>query len=161
VATSSIPQLPQAVSLTGAELLELAQLSGAGHLQSFRSIRASIAQVLLLASQIAPTGPVGVATDAPSGANNNYTANNEFGPLIGFIDLTPPTNCNITGLMAGFDGQIVTITNLAPGVTVTLNALNGGSVLANQFRMVADFLLPTNNSKSFRYSATIGKWVAL
>lgn len=110
---------------------------------------------------VSPTGPLGVAVDAPSGTQNNYTVGGEFNPLIGFIDITPIANCNITGLQAGVDGQLVIITNLSPNFTATLNALNGGSLLANQFRMVADFILPQNNGKSFKYSATIGKWVAM
>jgi hypothetical protein len=108
-----------------------------------------------------PTGPIGVVNAVPAaGANNNYSAGGLFGAPTGFLDLTPAANCNITGLLAGFDGQIVVITNLS-GFILTLNANNGGSLAANQFRMVADFIIPLNNSKSFKYSSTIGKWVAL
>lgn len=77
---------------------------------------------------------------------------------IGFMDLTPTANCNITGVTSGTDGQMLIITNLS-AFTLTLNALNSGSSSGNQFRMVADFNLSQNNGATFKYSATIGKWV--
>jgi hypothetical protein len=95
-----------------------------------------------------------------SGANNDYTAGGLMGPTIGFLDLAPTANCNITGLAAGTDGQQVTISNLTT-FSVTLNALNGGSTSANRLRMVADTILGQNNGQTFRYSVTIGNWVSL
>jgi hypothetical protein len=83
-----------------------------------------------------------------------------MGPAVGFVELTPTAICNITGLQAGFDGQIIVITNLS-AFAMTLNALNVGSIAANQFRLPGDLILTQNDSKSFKYSATIGKWVAL
>jgi hypothetical protein len=75
------------------------------------------------------------------------------------MDLTPTATCNITGVTAGFDGQVLTITNLSAFV-LTLNALNSGSSAANQFRMVSDLNLAQNNGQTFEYSVTIGKWVS-
>jgi hypothetical protein len=153
MATATILQLPQAIGLTGAEQLE--------GVQSGSSVRVTAAQVAALAEYIVPTGPTGVIDAVPaSGANNNYNPGADFSASTGFVDLTPTANCNITGLLAGFDGQIVIITNLSAFV-LTLNALNSGSLSANQFRMVGDFALAQNNGQSFKYSATIGKWVAL
>lgn len=162
MSTAAIPQLTVAISLTGAEWLEVAQLRGVGPAAGYGSFRVTSAQIALLAAQISPTGPTGVATDTPSGTVNNYTVNGEFGPTIGFVDLTPTANVLVTGMEAGFDGQIATYTNLAGGgFTVTLGALNGGSLLMNQFRLPANRILNQYNSQSFKYSATIGLWVAL
>lgn len=112
-----------------------------------------------------PTGPVGpaaggsgVATDSPAGTQNDYSVAGTMGPLIGFVDLSPTGACNITGLQAGYDTQFVIVTNLT-GNQLILNGLNNGSQPANQFRMGNDLILTQNNSQSFEYSLTIGKWV--
>lgn len=153
MSTRTILQLPQATSLTGAELLEL--------VQSNASVRASIEQILALAPFIVPTGPTGVIDAIPvAGANNNYTASGLFGATTGLLLLTPASASNITGLLAGFDGQIVIIMNLA-SVALTLNAINSGSLSANQFQMGADQILTQNNSRTFKYFAAISKWVSL
>ena len=147
--TATILQLPQTVGLTGGEPLET--------VQGTTSVRTTVAQIAALSRSL----PTGVAAAIPSaGANNDYTASGLMGPSIGFIDLTPTADCNITGLQAGFDGQIVIVTNLS-AFNVTLNALNSGSQSVNQFRMVGDFVLPQNNGKTFKYSVSIGKWVAM
>jgi hypothetical protein len=164
MATTTILQLPQIVGgATGLEQLEVAQPTTLPNGQpGWVSIRLSSAQIAALASQIAATGPTGVIYDSPAaGAHNDYTVNNQMGPTVGFIELTPTANCNITGLKAGLDGQLVVITNLAAGFSATLNALNAGSQAANQLRMVQDFALIQNDSKSFKYSITIGKWIAI
>ena len=162
MSTSTILQLTQAVcGLTGAEQIELAQPTLLPNGQpGYASIRATVAQIVVLAGLAVPTGPVGVATAVPaSGANNNYNPVG-YGIATGFLELTPGAICNITGLLAGFNGQIVTITNLS-AFAMTLNALNAGSLAANQFRLPADMILTQNNSQSFKYSTTIGKWIAL
>jgi hypothetical protein len=152
MATATILQLPQANSLTGAESVEM--------VQNGTSVRGTSAQVASLGSVISPTGPTGVVNAVPAtGANNDY-APTGFGATTGFLELTPTGIANITGLSAGYDGQIAVVTNLST-YALTLNALNGGSQPANQFRMVADIALGENNAQSFKYSATIGKWVAL
>jgi hypothetical protein len=83
-----------------------------------------------------------------------------MGATIGFIDLTPPSTCVITGLVAGFNGQMVTITNLSAN-SLTLNALDGSSAAANQFRMVGNTGLGLNNGATYRYSTTIAKWIQI
>jgi len=84
-----------------------------------------------------------------------------MGPTIGFMELTPTGNCTITGIPAGIDGQLLIITNLASGFTVTLLALNASSTAANQFRMATGILLEQYDSQAFKYSVSIGKWVAV
>jgi len=160
MATTTILQLPQALSLTGAELVELAvPVVLPGGVQGWASERGTTAQFAALIQTI--TGPTGVLYAAPAvGANNDYNAAGAMGPSIGFLELTPTANCNLTGLKAGLDGQVITVTNLSL-FNMTLNSLNSGSQAANQFRMVSDFSLVRNDSKSFKYSATIGKWIAI
>jgi hypothetical protein len=153
MATATILQLTQAVSLTGSEQLEA--------VQSGSSVRLTAAQIAAIGQSLTPTGPIGVVDAVPAtGANNDYTASGLMGATVGFLDLTPTGACNITGLQAGFNGQLIIITNLSTSA-ITLNALNSGSLAANQFRMVGDFVLPQNNGKSFKYSTTIGKWVTI
>jgi hypothetical protein len=152
MATATILQLPQAQSLTGAEAVEM--------VQNGQSVRGTSAQVASLGASVSPTGPTGVVEALPNvGANNDY-APPGFGATTGFLEVTPVGVTNLTGLLAGYDGQLVTITNLS-AYQLTLNALNSGSQTANQFRMVADAVLDQYNGKSFKYSATIGCWVAI
>jgi hypothetical protein len=162
MATTTILQLPQAISLTGAEQLEAAEpVTLPGGVQGWASIRVTASQIAAIASLIVPPGPTTVIHAAPAlGENDNYTAGAQMSATVGFVDLTPTAVCNITGLQAGSDGQLVIITNLS-SFAMTLNALNAGSAAANQFRMAADFILTQNNSKTFKYSVAIGKWVAL
>ena len=162
MATTTILQLPQAISLTGAEQLEAAEpVTLPGGVQGWASIRVTAGQISALASKVAPTGPTAVIAAAPApGANNDYTAHGQMGPAVGFMDLTPTAICNITGLQAGTDGQLVVITNLS-AFAMTLNAFNSGSMAPNQFRMASDFILTQNNSKSFKYSVPIGNWVGI
>jgi hypothetical protein len=92
------------------------------------------------------------------GPSDNYPIN--FG--IGFLDINPTGGaCNITGMTAGFDGQLVTVTNIHASNSVTLNALNGGSSAPNQFRMAADMTLLQYSSLTFRYSSAIAMWVQI
>jgi hypothetical protein len=154
MATSTILQLPVNIGLTGFEWLEIATTV------NNPSQRATSGQIARLASSVVPTGPTGVAADAPAGTQNNYTINGEFTVATGFAELTPAGACNITGLQAGSDGQIIIITNLST-FALTLNALNSGSLSANQFRMFGDLVLSQNNGHAFKYSATIGKWVGM
>lgn len=163
MSTTTILQLPQAIGgLLGTEQFEVAQPTTLPNGQlGWVSIRVSPAQIAAIASRIGATGPTGVIYAVPAaGANNDYTASNQMGPAVGFVELTPTAICNITGLQAGFDGQIIVITNLS-AFNTTLNALNAGSQSANRLRMVEDFTLIQNDSKSFKYSATIGKWIAI
>lgn len=160
MADSSIPQLTVAIGLTGAEWLEIAQLQGVAPNQSYASRRCTAAQIALLAANIVPIGPTGVAADSPAGVVNNYTVNGEFGPLTGLIVVTPAAACTCTGLQAGFDGQLVIFLNLS-GNMFTLEPLNAGSLAANQFMLAGNLQLPQNNSQAFKYFAALGKWVKL
>jgi hypothetical protein len=153
MATAAILQLKQAIGATGAEQLEAVQ-AGA-------SVRMTSAQIAALAAQLIPTGATALIEGVPlPGANNDYTVNGQMGPAVGFIDLTPTAPCTITGLQAGTDGQIVTLTNLT-GIAATFEPLNNGSAPANQFRMANSVTLAQYDSQSFRYSTSIGMWITM
>lgn len=159
MATATILQLTQAVSVLGTEQVEAAQPTTLSNGQpGFASVRLSLAQIAALAGS--SKTPAGVITGIPSGTVNDYTVGGQMGPAVGFIDLSPTAPCNITGIEAGIDGQLIVITCLTAFQT-TLNALNAGSLAANRFRMASDAILTQNNGRSFKYSATIGLWVAL
>ena len=152
MATSTIPMLTQAQSLLGSEQMEAVQAG--------TSVRVTTAQIAALGQDLVPVGPTGVASDTPSGTQNDYTVAGQMGSSIGFVELTPTTNVILTGLQAGFDGQVVTITNLTGTYTVTLNTLNNGSQAANQFRLPSNLVLAQYVGQTFQYSANIGLWVA-
>jgi len=162
MSTTTIVQLPQAIALTGNELLEVAvPIKLAGNVNGWASERVTSAQIAALAGNVASVGPTAVITDVPvPGSNNDYTVSGQMGATVGFIDLTPTAICNITGLQGGFDGQVVIITNLS-AFAMTLNTLNVGSQATNQFRLPSDLILIQNDSKAFKYSATISRWVSL
>lgn len=161
MSTRTILQLPVAIALLGTEYVEGAQPATLANGQKgYDSVRFTTAQIAALASALVVAGNNGVITDAPSGTINNYTVGGHMGAGVGFIDITPTGAWNITGLQAGFDGQIVVITNLS-AITGQLNARNIGSLAANQFRMAQDADLTQYNGRSFKYSASIGMWVAL
>lgn len=104
--------------------------------------------------------PSGVVAAVPAtGVNNNY-APTGFGAICGFLDLTSSGVSNITGLLAGFHGQIVIISNLSAN-NLTLNSLNAGSLAANRFRLPFDTILTQNSSKAFRYNSTVALWVPM
>jgi hypothetical protein len=92
-----------------------------------------------------------------AGANHDFILGPD--PLFpGFLDCSTAAGiAQLTGMIAQFDGQIVTITNLGPNL-LTLSALTG-SAAANQFRLAANVGLITNSSYTLRYSTSIGKWV--
>lgn len=105
-----------------------------------------------------PPIPTGLVANAVTGgAHNDYNPAG-FGPTTGFLDLSPTADANITGIMAGGDGQQLIVTNLSAH-NLTLNALNAGSNITNRLRIVADLTLGTNNSARFVYSVALALWV--
>lgn len=104
-----------------------------------------------------PQGAGDVVAVPANGANNNF-APSGYDATTAFLDLNPSGVCNITGLAAGYDGQIVTLTNVSAN-NVTINALNAGSVAANRFRLPFDTVLSQNSSITVRYSTALSLWV--
>lgn len=111
---------------------------------------------------VAGGGGFGTYLSATVGAG----ATNNFSPAgwptgVGRLDINPSSgNANITGLVAGSDAQSVLITNVNATNTLTLNALNAGSLAANQFRYAGDLILPTNATVlAVYYAGTVNNWV--
>lgn len=98
---------------------------------------------------------VGVQSIATAGTQNNLALTNA---RVAFLEITPSGAYELTGMVAEYDGQIVTISCLDAVNAVTLRSLTG-STAGNQFRLPADITLLQYMSATLRYSATIGKWV--
>jgi hypothetical protein len=147
--STTILQLPQVTGLTGTESLEGVQAG---------------TSVQILASQLAVlalSGASQIASAVPAaGGNNNYTASGLMGPTVGWLELSPSASCSLTGLQAGYDGQMVGITNLTTQLLV-IYALNSSSSAANQFRMQGPISLVQYQTAFFKYSATIAKWILI
>lgn len=98
-----------------------------------------------------------LASSPAPGTYNNVAVSHS----VGAYDVnTAAGDVNITGITAGSDGQILTVTNTGANL-LTLMALNGGSIGANQFRFAADLSIPQNDSLTIRYIAAVGKWLKL
>ncbi|MGH9780198.1 MAG: hypothetical protein ACRD33_00130 [Candidatus Acidiferrales bacterium] len=84
-----------------------------------------------------------------------------FGPGVGRLDVdTTAGAATFTGLIAGADGQGLIISNIGANL-LTLDALSGSSLAANQFRAPGNIALIENQSQLFVYYAgSVNKWVA-
>jgi hypothetical protein len=161
MALAPIPGLTQVIGLNGTELIEVAQLQGTGPSASYVSRKATIQQLAAEVNSLEPTGPTGLAAAVPAtGENDNYNADGLFNSTIGVVVLSPTGACNITGFQAGYDGQIAIFVCATP-VLCVFNALNAGSLSANQFLMPADLTLALNNAQAFKYFVALAKWVWL
>lgn len=100
--------------------------------------------------------PVGVQLAAlPAGQTNNFAILS----TTGFIEInTAAGNVDLSGLTPGFDGQVLTISNVGANL-LTILALNGGSAAANQFRFPFDTAITQNGGVTVRYSLALGKWI--
>jgi hypothetical protein len=94
-----------------------------------------------------------------AGANNNIAPATPYGR----IDLDSSAGvANVTGIVAGTDGQVATLRNKPGGNAVTLNNLNAGSLAANQLSGPAgnDVVLPAGTALTIVYYAgSIKLWV--
>lgn len=110
---------------------------------------------------------------APAGASNNVTpagspafpSNQTFRVIM----TAAAGNANLTGLLAGVDGQLGYLYNNDLNNQITLNNLNAGSTAANQFLCQngtlaspnADRILVPRSGSLVLYDATIGAWIVL
>ena len=86
----TIPMLPQAVGLTGAEQMEAVQSGGV-------SVRVTTGQIASLGGDMGPTGPTGSAgTSGPTGPTGTSTAG-PTGPTGPASGPTGPTGPSVTG----------------------------------------------------------------
>jgi hypothetical protein len=80
----------------------------------------------------------------------------------GVLDLNPTTGaCDFGGVAGGFDGQLLTITNINASNPINILPFDGGSSAGNQFRLSDTFSLLQYQSMTFRKSAAAGFWVPL
>lgn len=98
-------------------------------------------------------------TTLAAGATNNYNPAS-FGTGVGRLDITPGAGgSNLTGLIAGGDGQIVLMCNISATDTLTLNNQNAGSSAVNRFRFSGDLALPPGaRSWLVYYGGSVNRW---
>ncbi len=79
---------------------------------------------------------------------------------IGALDLNPTSgNTSISGIVAEFDGQELSVSNIHASNLVTLLSLSGSSAAGNQFRIVADLTIAPGDTLSIKKFTSIGKWL--
>jgi hypothetical protein len=118
-----------------------------------------------------PTAGHNTPTAAPSTALSTVVlaagANNNIAPATpyGRVDLDSTAGAaNVTGLVAGSDGQVITIRNKPGGNDVILNNANAGSAAANQFSGPGgnDVDLPAGTAVgAVYYGGTIKQWILI
>lgn len=103
-----------------------------------------------------PNAGAAIAATLAAGATNNLNPGAGWPASFGRLLLNSSAGAaNITGLVAGTDGQTIEICNNLTGATnVTLNSQNAGSTAANQFVYVGDFALPSGASIRATYYAS-------
>lgn len=108
-----------------------------------------------------------ISAAAAPGANNDFNPGGApawpgtLAAPYGRLDITCSAAWNLTGLVAGLDGQLVILRN-ASAFNGTLNNLNGGSTAANQFTNSFDqFLAPGASQEIVYYAGAVNKWVVV
>lgn len=101
-----------------------------------------------------------VSVALAAGANNNLNPGGGWPAGFGRLDLNTAAGvANVTGLLAGSDGQMILVRNIGVN-NVTLNNQNAGSLAANQFVYVNDLVLPQFASALLvYYGGAINMWV--
>jgi hypothetical protein len=95
-----------------------------------------------------------------AGAVNNANPGGGFPAGISGLDVTLGSGAaNWTGLLAGSDGQRVSISNQDATNILTLNSQNAGSTAANRFSAAADMALVPGQTLGLVYRAgSINRW---
>ena len=108
-------------------------------------------------------GLLRAAVALAAGATNNlnpHAAVPAWPTNYGRLILTAPSGvANVTGLVAGADGQWLWIFNNDGANAVTLNSQNAGSSAANRFSYFADLVLSPKVGVVAIYDATIARWL--
>jgi hypothetical protein len=89
---------------------------------------------------------------------NDYSPTG-FNAEVGYLDLSPTGSVIITGIAAPPDDQYLLVTNLSSSHSLTLNALDAGSLAQNRLRLPGNVSLVPNNSICLRYSTQLSLWV--
>lgn len=103
--------------------------------------------------------PTGVLQLAVAPATYNDYAPTGFNAETGYLDLSPTGSVIITGIQAPPDDQYLLVTNLSSSHSLTLNALDAGSLAQNRMRLPGNVGLAPNNSICLRYSTQLLLWV--
>lgn len=107
------------------------------------------------------TGGAYLAYASPAGSSNNV-APAGFGATVGLLDVTLAAgNATWTGLTAGADKQLLVIANADATNSLTVAALNAGSLAANRFRASGDLVLPPLSAVWVAYYATPAQWIVV
>ncbi len=109
------------------------------------------------AAGIVELGPfLSVATAA--GVTNNFNPGGAW-PTIGRLDIdTTAGNAELTGLVAGTDGQMVLIRNTGVN-SLQLDNANASSATANRFQSVGDFVIAQfGRVFAVYYAGAINRW---
>lgn len=107
-----------------------------------------------------PAGNGYLTAVPPAGSTDNY-APTGFSASTGVLDLNPSSGAaTLTGLLAGYDGQRLVVSNVHASNAVTLNANSGSSSAANRFRLATDITLLQYQSLTIQYSSGAGLWIS-
>lgn len=101
-----------------------------------------------------------IASAPATGVYNNYTPAG-FSATVGRLDIdTTSGNVELTGLVAGADGQLLNVSNIGANALI-LDPLNGGSIAANQFRLPGQMYISPQYDSIFLcyYGGAVNKWV--
>lgn len=109
------------------------------------------------------TGLLRAAVALAAGGTNDlnpHASSPAWPTSYGRLILTAPSGvANVTGLVAGTDGQWLFIFNNDAANAVTLNSQNAGSAAANRFVYFADMVLSPGVGVVAVYDATIARWL--
>lgn len=94
-----------------------------------------------------------------SGATNNFSPVG-FTTATNRADITPGAGgSNLTGWIAGADGQIVLVCNISATDNLTFNNQNAGSSAVNRFRGSGDILIPPGGREwMVYYGGSVNRW---
>jgi hypothetical protein len=131
--------------------------NGTGTNKFLRSVSSGAPSWELLAAGDIPVTSI-VATTTSTGSVNNYAP----GALTNLVRCNNATNLTITGIVAGYDGQMMSFVSIGAG-RVLFSNLDGGSSAANQLVLPVTglnltLLAPGLGFATFQYDATSQKW---
>jgi len=135
----------------------LIPLGAAGTVLTGNGVTAAPTFQLPGAAGIVELGPY-LSVASVSGVTNNFNPGGAW-PTIGRLHIdTTAGNTELTGLIAGTDGQMVLIRNTGAN-NLQLDNANAGSAAANQFQAIGDFVM-IQNGRVFAvyYAGVINKW---
>lgn len=109
--------------------------------------------------------PGRIAFNVASGITNNLNPGGTWPTSIARLLANPTAgNAELTGLIAGTDGQLVLLWNAAAigGNTIQLDNLAAGSTAANRFTLSdASMILPPQSGAWLVYDGTLSLWLTV